>query len=244
MRGGSVSDLEGLDPTVPDVESALVPSRAVLLIVDIQNDFCHQQGGLGRAGIPMDAIQAAVGRLPRLIEAARQAGVPVIFVKTQHGRWDTSPVWRTPTIRKSSGELCAPNSWGAEFFRIRPSPDDCVIVKHRYSAFVGTDLEVVLRSLARSTLVLAGVTTNVCVESTARDAFMRDYHVVLVRDCTAALTREEHDAAVRNIGTYFGRVVTSEAVTASWNRPVQATVEGGRSGWPREDPVRLEPSAG
>jgi ureidoacrylate peracid hydrolase len=187
-------------------------------VVDVQNDFCHQDGRFGRAGADVHGLQAAVDRLLSLIEAARRAAIPVILIKTHHSRWDSSTSWRSREIRRLSGEVCAPGSWGAEFYRIQPHLDDCVIVKHRYSAFVGTPLEVVTRSLGRPTLVLAGVTTNVCVESTARDAFMRDYQVVIVEDCTAALTKDEHEGALRNIRSYFGRVVEASAVEAVWQR--------------------------
>jgi ureidoacrylate peracid hydrolase len=201
-----------------DLRSLLAPNRTILLVVDVQNDFCHQDGLFGRAGAETDSLQDAVDRLLPLIEAARRAAVPVVLIKTHHSRWDSSTTWQSRQIRKLSGEPCAPGSWGAEFYRVQPHPDDCVIVKHRYSAFVGTPLEVVIRSLGRSTLLLAGVTTNVCVESTARDGFMRDYGVVLIEDCTAALTKEEHEAALRNVRTYFGRVVDAGTVEACWQR--------------------------
>jgi ureidoacrylate peracid hydrolase len=96
------------------------------------------------------------------------------------------------------------------------APDECVVVKHRYSAFVGSRLPVVLRALGRPLLLLAGVTTNVCVESTARDVFMRDRDVVLVEDCTAAPTKAEHDAAVHNIRASFGRVLDAATLEGAW----------------------------
>jgi ureidoacrylate peracid hydrolase len=99
---------------------------------------------------------------------------------------------------------------------VAPAPDEGVVVKHRYSAFVGSRLPVVLRALGRPTLVLAGVTTNVCVESTARDAFMRDHEVVLVEDCAGAFTRAEHEAAVHNVRAYFGRVLDAATLEGHW----------------------------
>ena len=207
----------------PELRPLLDPGRSVLLVVDVQNDFCHDDGVFGRGGIQMDAIQAAVETLLPFIEGARQAGVPVVFIRTHHDPWNNSPAWLTRQTRKARGvEICATGSWGAEFYRVRPGADDCVIVKHRYSAFVGTNLEVVLRSLGRPALLLTGATTNVCVESTARDAFMRDYHVVLVEDCVAAPTKEEHEATLHNMRTYFGHVVDSTTLMSVWQ-------SGGRS---------------
>lgn len=200
-----------------DLASVLAPERAVLVVVDVQNDFCHDDGFFGRAGKELQAAQAAADRLVGLIEAAHRARVPVVFVRTQHDQWTDSAAWLGRETRKSSpGTICATGSWGAEFFRVAPGPDDCVVIKHRYSAFVGTRLPVVLRTLGRPTLIMTGVATNVCVESTARDAFMRDYQVVMVEDGTAAFSKAEHEAALHNMRTYFGRTVTAATLEDLW----------------------------
>jgi ureidoacrylate peracid hydrolase len=89
-------------------------------------------------------------------------------------------------------------------------------MKHRYSAFVGTDLEIMLHSRERRSVLATGVSTNVCVESTARDAAMRDYHVVMVDDCCGAMTKPEHEAALHNARNYFGRVLDSTTIIANW----------------------------
>lgn len=203
----------------PELTSLLAPDQTVFLIVDVQNDFCHDDGVFGQAGLQMGQIQAAVDNLLPFIEAARRAQVPVIFIKTHHNAWNNSPAWLTRHARRDRVvEICATGSWGAEFYKVQPAPEDCVIVKHRYSAFMGTSLEVVLRSLGRPTLLLAGTTTNICVESTARDAFMRDYHVVLMEDCVAATTKEEHEATLHNMRNYFGHVTDSTTVAALWRQ--------------------------
>jgi ureidoacrylate peracid hydrolase len=193
----------------------IAPGEAIFLVIDVQNDYCHADGVFGRAGKDLTAIQAAVERIEGLVAAARRAGVPLIWVRTEHDRWTDSPAWLSREVR-AAGTICAPGSWGAEFYRVQPAPGECVVVKHRYSAFVGSRLPVVLRGLGRRTLVLTGVTTNVCVESTARDAFMRDWPVALVEDCAAALTKGEHEAAVHNVRTYFGRVLDAATLESGW----------------------------
>ncbi len=89
-------------------------------------------------------------------------------------------------------------------------------MKHRYSGFLCTDLEMILRARERRSVLVTGVATNVCVESTARDAYMRDYHLVLVDDCCGAVTKAEHEATLHTIRTYFGRVLDSQAAAAHW----------------------------
>jgi ureidoacrylate peracid hydrolase len=194
------------------------PAECALIVIDVQNDSCHDEGVFGRAGLALGAIQAAALRVTGLVESARRARVPVIWVRTEHGPFTDSRVWLDREVR-SAGIICAAGSWGAEFYRVRPAEGECVVVKHRYSAFVGTALEIVLRALGRPTLLMGGVTTNVCVESTARDAFMRDWRVVLVEDCAAAPTKSEHDSAVHNVRAYFGRVVEAAALEAGWVEP-------------------------
>ena len=191
------------------------PDRCVLLVVDVQNDYCHDEGAFGRAGREMGAIQTAVERLLDVVAAARPANVPIVWVRTEHDRWTDSAAWLGRDVR-SAGPICPTGTWGADFYRVAPAPGERVITKHRYSAFVGTPLPVVLRALGRPVLVIAGVTTNVCVESTARDAFMHDWQVVLLADCAAALTKAEHDAAVHNVRTYFGRVAEAATVERAW----------------------------
>ena len=197
------------------VEEVIPAGQSALLVIDAQNDYCHDDGVFGRAGVQLGAIQAAVERIEALVAAARRATVPVIWVRTEHGRFTDSATWLGRGVR-AAGAICAAGSWGAEFYRVRPAPDECVVVKHRYSAFVSTALEVVLRALGRPTLLMAGITTNVCVESTARDAFMRDWQVVLVEDCAAAPTKSEHDGAVHNVRTYFGRVLDAATLEGYW----------------------------
>ncbi len=194
------------------------PRECALVVVDAQNDYCDDQGTFGKLGAQLGAVQAAAERIVHLVEVARRAGVPVVWVKTHHDRSTNSPTWLARRTRKGL-EICATDSWGAEFYRVKPAADEIVVVKHRYSAFVGSKLEVVLRTLARSTLIFCGVTTNVCVESTLRDAFMRDYDTVLAEDCAAAFTTAEHDGAVHNVRTYFGRVAGSATIEGLWATP-------------------------
>jgi ureidoacrylate peracid hydrolase len=104
---------------------------------------------------------------------------------------------------------------------VRPRPDEPVVTKHRYGAFESTDLDLVLRSRGVRTVIMTGVATNVCVETTARQAFLRDYYVVFLRDCTATYSQAEHDAALHNIDQFFGQVAGAEEVMACW-QPVAA----------------------
>jgi ureidoacrylate peracid hydrolase len=199
-------------------------SDSTLLVVDVQNDFCHPDGLFAKAGLDLTGVQASVENLLPLIHVARTSRIPVIFVKTCHDAWTNSAGFVQRAMRKAArAEICATGTWGADYYRVQPTKEDCEVVKHRYSAFVGTNLEVILRSLARQTVVVTGVTTNVCVESTVRDAYMRDYRPVLVEDCTGAPTRQEYESALYNVRTYFGSVTDSASLMRSWSQQLTGT---------------------
>ena len=120
--------------------------------------------------------------------------------------------------------LCRKDTWGADFCGVAPQGAEPVVIKHRYSAFIGTRFESVLKTFAIKTLIMTGVGTNVCVESTARDGYMLDYNIVFLSDCTAtASPGVAHEATLQNIRAHFGTVATSDEVLAVWRAKVPAT---------------------
>jgi ureidoacrylate peracid hydrolase len=197
------------------------PSRAAVLVVDMQNDFCHENGIIARQGRNMAFKKAMAPRLARFLDTARRNRVPVIFIRQVNIRQSLSEVameQKRRTQPKAGGLICAEGSWGAEYYMVSPKPGEAVVTKHRYSGFNGTDLDLILRSMKVRSIILTGVATNACVETTARDGFMNDYYVVLLSDCTATSTVEDQEATLRNIRTYFGVVVDSKEVIACWTK--------------------------
>ena len=204
-------------PTDRLLDQILSADWAALLVVDVQNDFCHPDGLFGRAGFDLSGVHSAVDRMERLIAGARDAGVPVIFIGIVHDITTNSDAWIHRNAQQRA-DACVAGTWGAEFYRVRPAPDDVVITKRRYSPFVGTDLEYVLRAAKRRSLLIAGVATNICVEQALRDGFMRDYHVVLIEDCAGAYNPDSHSSTVENVRSFLGRVVDLETVRDCWRQ--------------------------
>jgi len=204
----------GHDPHLRDIVS---PQWAALIVVDVQNDFCHEDGLFGKFGADLRGVQSAARRIDELLPRARRAGVPVIFVTMEHDPLTNSSAWRHryPTVR---ADACLAGSWGAELYRVQPAPGESVVVKHRYSPFVGANIEYLLRAKERRSLLVAGVATNICVESVLRDGFMRDYHVVLVEDCAGAYSEQAHRSTVENTQAFLGRVVDSGILHTLWPR--------------------------
>ena len=112
------------------------------------------------------------------------------------------------------------NPRNEEFYQITPEPEDVILPKHRYSAFIGTPLDAILRANGIKTLILAGVATNVCVESTARDGFMLDYHIVLPSNLTAGVNDQVKQMSLYNIGMFFGEIVESSRLISTWEQSI------------------------
>jgi ureidoacrylate peracid hydrolase len=205
-------------------EKILGPHTAVI-VIDVQNDFCDDNGIMAKEGFDVSEAQAMADRLPPFLAIARKAGALVVFVRNVYStdqNYYLSDVWLEQAARVRAGSytktpVCVDGSWEGDFYGdTRPEPDDARVIKHRFNAFLNTDLDTILRANGIRTLVMTGVATNVCVESTARDGFMRDYYVVFTSDGTATYAPEDHAATLRNIDRFFGEIVTLSELEAIW----------------------------
>jgi ureidoacrylate peracid hydrolase len=202
------------------LDRKIAPGNAALIVVDVQNDFCAEEGVFGKTGSDLSMVREMIPRLKRLIEGARSAGVPVIFVQAIYDPVYLPAAWHERNARLNfEVPRCLSGSWGADFYEVAPLKDETVVRKHRYSAFVDTELDLILRSRQIQTVIVTGVATNICVESTSRDAFMRNYYVAVVDDASAAYSREQHQATLTNITIGFGVVTTVNEVLDVWKVP-------------------------
>jgi ureidoacrylate peracid hydrolase len=213
-----------------DTAEILRPDRCALVVVDMQNDYVHEDGALSRMGKDTAPLQAIVPNVHSLIDVARQADVVRIFVRQTHSHWFNTPGWLTRgrgagVIAVDRVPLVEDGSWGAEFYEVAPRDDELVVTKHRYSAFAWTPLELALRAKAKDTVVLCGFTSDVCIEATALDAIMHGFSPVLVGDCSMAADPGVHAAAVHDFADHIGTVVELADVAAAWT-----TVSARRAG--------------
>ena len=191
----------------------LDPARTALLVIDMQTAFCAPgapaEVPLARAIVP--AINALTGSL-------RKLGCPVIWVvhanTSRDGRSDWSLFFNHvvgETVRERTMAALAPGQQTI-WEELEVSPEDHTVSKNRSSALIAgsSQLERLLRSLGIDTVLIAGTKTNVCCESTARDAMMLDFKTVLLSDCCAALSDDEHRSALENIIQQFGDVLTAD----------------------------------
>ncbi|TAL38243.1 MAG: pyrimidine utilization protein B [Phenylobacterium sp.] len=218
-------------PTVPIPGAVTLPARpenlpidpkaTALLVVDMQNAYASPGGYLDLAGFDIEGAAGVIEKIVVLVETARQSGVTVVFFRNG---WDPdyveaggpgSPNWWKSNALKTmrdnpdlQGKLLAKGTWDyALVDRLQPQAGDIVIEKPRYSAFYNTALDSVLRARGIRNLAFCGIATNVCVESTLRDGYHREFFGVLIEDAThQAGPPFLQEATVYNVERFFGWV--------------------------------------
>jgi ureidoacrylate peracid hydrolase len=208
------------------------PARSAVVVVDMENDFAAKGGMFDRAGVDISGAQKAIAPTAKVLAAARQAGLKIIYLKmgyrpdlsdlgandsvnrTRHLKFGVGQKIQAPDGRES--RLLIRDTWDTDIVpELKPQPNDIVIYKTRFSGFYQTDLDATLKKLGIRYLIVVGVTTSICVESTVRDAMFRDYLCVILQDCMSEpighdLARTNHDASLLNTEVLFGWVSSSD----------------------------------
>lgn len=197
-------------------------SNAAIVVIDVQNDFCHERGRQGRLGKDLSRVDRTVDNIIELTTQARRMSVPVVLAYTTHSPRVDSAEWVARRPKAPVGANCVEGAWGSEMYRIAPEPADLLVEKHRYSAFVGTRLEDELIAMGRRSLFFCGYTTSACVESSLRDAVCRDFFGSLVDDCCDCYTIAAHQRAEDAVRDDFGAVVCGGELVEIWKRQVGA----------------------
>ncbi len=204
-----------------------------LLVVDMQNGYLSKGGYLDLIGTDVSPAPKAIAGTLAVIDAARAAGLRVVYLQNGFSPdlhevgGPAAPVFHKSAAlrymrrnRDYEGKLITRGSWDFAFVEgISPQPGETVVVKSRYSGFAGTELDSILRGARISHLVFAGVNTNVCVESTLRDAYHREYFALMVADATyQSGPPAMMDATIFNVERFFGWVSTTAEVCAALRR--------------------------
>src|SRR5438270_6165171 len=200
---------------------AVDPARTAGIVVDMENDFAAKGGMFDRAGADIFGAQKAVAPTAKVLAAARQAGLKIIYLKmgyrpdlsdlgapdsvnrTRHLKFGVGQKILAPDGRES--RILIRDTWNTDIVpELKAQAGDIVIYKTRFSGFYQTDLDATLKKLGIKYLIVAGVTTSICVESTVRDAMFRDYLCIVLQDCVSEpighdLPRTNQDASLLNI---------------------------------------------
>jgi ureidoacrylate peracid hydrolase len=211
----------------------LAPEETALIVVDMQNAYATKGGYLDLAGFDISGAAGVIKKIKKVTAAARALGMPIIYfqngwdeAKQEAGGPQSPNWWKSNALKlmranaQYDGKLITKGTWDyAIVDELTPQPQDIIIPKPRYSGFAGTQLDAILRARRIRNLLLVGVATNVCVESTLRDAFFLEYFPVLVEDAAwQAGPRELHTATVMNTQSFFGWVTTTSEFCALSNQ--------------------------
>lgn len=192
----------------------LDPRKTALLIIDMQNDYVHPEGVFHRNGLIIENPDQIIAHQKEVIDFCKRLKIPVIYLRwvirvDSEGKPIDSGLYTKvrPFLLK---EGLRQGTWGAQCIEDLPAPD-YDIKKVRPSGFYNTNLEVLLRGLNVDTILIAGIYTNQCVETTARDAWARDFNFVLLEDCMTSSDISLHNASLRSVG-FLGSVLSSQEI--------------------------------
>lgn len=213
-----VDDLDELSAARFAALDGLTPA---VVVVDVQHDFAHPDVIAGMCETPADLqnVQDAVAQVVRLVDQAREVGVPVVWVElaTTHDTWTVNNWLRNGSRDVPLGDAnpCVTGTPGARWYGgLEPAEGELRVTKDAYSGFVGTDLDARLRAAGIDWLVVTGLTTECCVFSTANDAMQHDYPVVVPRDAAASYGAGFHEAALSLLALNSSMVSTTDVVLA------------------------------
>lgn len=200
--------------------------NTALILVGMQNAFCSPEGSFWKRGYSILNIDSVLATVRNLLSFAHKKNILVIFTKLEYkSDYSNSGLLVkhfAPEIIKLGGYR--ENSWDSELFDFQErSEHDIVIVKKRYDPFFNTNLENILKAHQINHLIVAGVLTNVCVESCVRSAFDRDFEVTVVSDATSTYSEELYRASLSTMERHFARIVLFKELERSWNRPTLNT---------------------
>lgn len=213
----------------------LTQGGVCLLLIDMQNEFLSEKGHFAtRQGWPVSTFQERIRNCVALRNAARESGCKVMYTATGYAP-DGSDAYVArhrilPTIflepdgrpRKADAAVLK-GSWGAQIIdELTPAQDEYVVHKQRFNAFYQTELELMLRCWHIDTLIVCGMITEVCVESTIREAFVRDFDVLEVSDAVGSWSQARHEASLQAVDFSYGRVTDTVSVLELLSRRKQA----------------------
>jgi ureidoacrylate peracid hydrolase len=189
--------------------------NCAVVLVDLQNDFCHQKGAWGKIVADPD-LSKRIEAIQSFLPEARSAEVPVLFLRTIYNKWTISAPIQESWQKLGTGPICIGGSLGGDFYQVLPQEGDRVVNKYRASSFMETDLDLTLRAKEVQTLLLGGVGVWGGLFDTARDAVAKNYHVFLLEDCIAGGKPEERSMLIDLFRHYQGEVTTSREIANEW----------------------------
>jgi ureidoacrylate peracid hydrolase len=197
------------------------PEETALLVIDMKNDVLDEKGKLSKLGVWKFAKESKmIEKTKKVINFARKIHIPVIYVMMVI-RQDHAEILEGSDFGrriKADNFPFEKGTWGAEMVEeLKPTPEDYIVEKKRFSAFYNTELETLLRSMDKRTLLICGVVTNMCIEATVWSAVDRDFNVIILSDCTASHSKEAQEFPMREVFPFIATVATSDELKIDSN---------------------------
>ena len=207
-----------------DLPALVDSAHTAIVVIDMQNDFCAPGGWTDRiVKRDISSLGPVAQPIQTLIESAREAHIPVIWVRADYSSDRVPEAMRARSARMGLAEdCCVPGTWGADWFEVSPNDGELIFTKHCYSGFTNPGLNAALTERSIRTLVFAGVQSHVCVETTLRDAHSHGFYCVVPEECVASPNVAAHDVMLSNIRMIFGHVVSLSELTSQWDVPGNA----------------------
>lgn len=188
-----------------------------VLVVDVQNDFCHADGAFAHAGRDIQPAQEVAPRIQEFIEEVRRYRVPIIYTRMIESKGITPEnlqalIDHGKLINKEP--VCAPNSWGSELYQLQPVAGEHVLEKRTYDAFSNPELNRIFKERQIKTVVVTGVYTDICIDTTVRRAFTEGYQIIVPRDLVATMNRAGEEHFLNVFDRFFGDVTASKTILA------------------------------
>jgi biuret amidohydrolase len=201
------------------LKDIIEPARTALLLIDVQVDFVSPEGVIGMAGVDLSTISAAIDKMETLRTAAKRRAATIAFLRVvTREETDSAALKNLYKWRGRPGQhaICRAGETGADYYRMFPEAGDLDVEKVLFDGFFGTDLEEQLRARGVDTVLVAGVTTDCCVDQTARSAFHRDFNVIVISDACAAYEEMLHFGGLVALEKNCALLADTETVLAAW----------------------------
>jgi ureidoacrylate peracid hydrolase len=221
----------------------LIPNETALVIIDMQNGFCDYEGSISKGGGDVSAMNAIIPKVRELVLACREAGIIDIWVTQNHYADDiTKKKHRiTPhTLRWENGPnpTALKGTWDSQIvdqLKDLAKESSEIVIKHRFSAFMDTRLETLLRMKGVNTLIVCGVATTHCVETTVRDGYQKDYDIIVPSNAVGAMSPEAHEASLSIMNRFFGVVLSTEdTIKLTTGESLELNLQ---EGWKKRTPI-------
>jgi ureidoacrylate peracid hydrolase len=208
------------------VAEKVAPQHAAVVVIDCQHEFIAEGGFWDELGQDVSETKVVAGRIAAFLERARDHGVRIVHARAIYDRHHMNDPMFERLHRHGSRLYCQSDDPASRFYNgLEPRPGEPEGVKHRFDAFDDTELDMILRAWRVKTVILAGLVTHGCVDSTARHAYFNGYYVVFPPDLTAGASEEVKRVTVESINVMFGVTPSADEIVTAWERSRGAAAE-------------------